>query len=164
MAYRIVDDLLGAQPIAEASATQRHALGTMVRAVDPTYGEGVFLYLAGGTDVTAACLVRYDQRAGTTSLNGLDVYGPVAVAMAATDAGLYGWFQVRGAAVVQSNDATAGTQAYAGEDGAVASAAQAGNKLDGMAFKTNGGVPSSGLAVCEIAFPSANGNGEDPAP
>ena len=35
MAYRIVDDIIGSQPIANTETTALHPLGTIVRAVDP---------------------------------------------------------------------------------------------------------------------------------
>ena len=39
MAYAVTN-LAGAQPIANTSTEQKHVLGTIVRAWDPTYGEG----------------------------------------------------------------------------------------------------------------------------
>ena len=47
MAFKITENSLGWQPIANTSTTQRHALGTIVRAEDPTFGEGEFIYLKG---------------------------------------------------------------------------------------------------------------------
>ena len=47
MAYVISTPLAGFQPIAVTDTTQNHALGTIVQAVDPTYGAGEFIYLKG---------------------------------------------------------------------------------------------------------------------
>ena len=47
MTYIIVEARAGMQPIADTSTTQRHPLGTIVRADDATYGEGEFVYLKG---------------------------------------------------------------------------------------------------------------------
>ena len=47
MTYISVEAALGVQSIADTSTVQNHALGTIVRAVDETYGEGEFVYLKG---------------------------------------------------------------------------------------------------------------------
>ena len=41
MAYAI-QARIGAQPITTTDTVQRHALGTIVKGVDPTYGEAEF--------------------------------------------------------------------------------------------------------------------------
>lgn len=160
MAFHIVDARLGSQPIAEASSTQQHPLGTMVRAVDTTYGEGVFIYLKGAASTAVGDVVSYDQKANTTEQIDVDMRGPVAVAMAATGASQYGWYQVRGSAVVNSDTVLAGNPAFPGTQlGRVDDDVSPTNKIDGMAFKTANGTPSAGKAVVEIAFPSMNGDG-----
>ena len=40
MTYVISTPLVGAQPIAVTDTNKNHALGTIVKAIDPTYGEG----------------------------------------------------------------------------------------------------------------------------
>ena len=47
MAYHITDQVVGSQAIATTDTDQLHPLGTIVRAYDPTYGEGEFIYLLG---------------------------------------------------------------------------------------------------------------------
>ena len=47
MAYNITTALAGFQGIELTDTTQNHALGTIVTAVDPTYGAGEFIYLKG---------------------------------------------------------------------------------------------------------------------
>ena len=69
MAYKISTPLLGFQPIAETSTTQRHPLGTIVTAIDPTYGAGEFIYLKGIGSTAVGTMVDYDQTLGTTALS-----------------------------------------------------------------------------------------------
>lgn len=161
MAYRIVDERLGAQPISDTSTTARHALGTMVRAVDDSFGEGVFLYLKGADGTAVGSLLTYDQTFSTTTLTVNDSRGIAAVAMASTSASEYGWYQVRGAAVVRSSDAAAGNPAYFvgdGDPGAVSALPTANTLVDGMVFTSATGIPTNGFAIAEVAFPVLSGN------
>ena len=86
MAYHISDTLIGSQKIAENSATQKHPVGTIVRAEDPTYGEGEFIYLIGVASTIVGSLVTYDD--GDTLVGQTALYtsvvgnpDPFAVAM-----------------------------------------------------------------------------------
>lgn len=105
MAYTIVNGLAGYQPVASTSDVRNHPIGTIVRAVDPTYGEGEFIYLKGGASVAVGSLVYYTDNAAadsvklTTTSGVVDGGSNLAVAMAATTAALYGWFQIGGRAV-----------------------------------------------------------------
>lgn len=100
-----VHSLPGAQPIANNSTVQNHVLGTIVRATDPTYGEGEFIYLLGVASTEVGGLVKYDATTHQTTLitvsNGKNKGLPVAVAMAATVASEYGWYQITGNAVMK---------------------------------------------------------------
>lgn len=100
-----VHSLAGAQPIANTSTTQTHALGTRVRATDPTYGEGEFIYLLGVASTTVGDWVvwhstTYQTALGTTT-NAENKGAPVAVAMSANVASQYGWYQTAGNAVMK---------------------------------------------------------------
>ena len=100
MAYVISNNLVGAQPIAETSTTQKHPLGTIVKAFDPTYGGGEFVYLKGVASTAVGSLVTYTA-SGVTALApvGNAIPRPVAVAMSANVANQFGWYQVSGLAV-----------------------------------------------------------------
>jgi hypothetical protein len=76
-------------------------LGDIQRAVDPTYGAGEFILLKGVANTVVGSVVNYDD-SFQTALNttGLSTPRPVAVAMAATVANEYGWYQIGGLAVV----------------------------------------------------------------
>ena len=100
-----VHGLMGAQPIANNSTTQAHALGTIVRATDPTYGEGEFIYLLGVASNEVGFMSIYNattyQTALVTVTNGKGKGNPVGIAMAATVASEYGWYQISGNAVIK---------------------------------------------------------------
>lgn len=96
-----VSNLAGAQPIANTSTEQKHALGTIVRAADPTYGEGEFIYLLGVASTAVGSIVTFDASTYLTVLSavGGNIPRPVAVAMSANVASQYGWYQISGQAV-----------------------------------------------------------------
>ena len=105
MAFFITDQVIGNQEIDDNSATQRHPLGTIVRAVDPTFGEGEFIYLIGVASTLVGTVVTYhdgDTLAYQTafSTTAVDSGEPLAVAMSANVAGEFGWYQISGIAVM----------------------------------------------------------------
>lgn len=102
MAYRITDAKIAVQRIADTSTTQNWPLGKVVRAVDPTYGEGEFIYLTGVASTVVGSLVTYNSITGATALApvGTSKPQPVAVAMSANVASQYGWYQISGNARV----------------------------------------------------------------
>lgn len=104
MAYA-VHGLAGAQPIENTETTQKHPLGTIVRATDPTYGQGEFVYLLGVASTVTGMLVKYNATTYQTALlsvtNGKNKGVPVGVAMSANVASQYGWYQIGGNAVIK---------------------------------------------------------------
>jgi len=152
--------LIGAYAPGSVDSTQLVIPGTIIRATDPTYGEGEFVYLKGVASTAAGSVVIYDQYANTTTLATAGSRGPVAVAMGATVANTFGWYQISGSAVVKAATVLAGGNVYAtATAGTVDDPTVAGDKIDGMRFKTADGTPSAGLAVVQLARPSMNGNG-----
>lgn len=101
MAYLITSPVVGAQPITETSTTQKHPLGTVIKAFDPTYGEGEFIYLKGVANTAVGNVVTYTAL-GVTALApvGANKPQPIAVAMSANVANQFGWYQIGGLAVV----------------------------------------------------------------
>ena len=83
--------------------TPPNVLGKIVRADDPTYGEGEFILLLGVAGTEVGSLVKYNattyQTVLVTAVAVQDV--PVAVAMSANLAGTFGWYQVSGNAVIK---------------------------------------------------------------
>lgn len=104
MAWTISSPLLGSQPIDEISTTAQHPLGTIIRARDPTYGEGEFIYLKGIASTVAGSIVQYND-SFTTALNttALAEPKPLAVAVGACVASRYGWYQISGIAYVSKS-------------------------------------------------------------
>jgi phosphatidylserine decarboxylase len=78
-------------------------LGMVARAFDPTYGEGEFILLVGVASTVVGSLVTYNATTYQTTLsaNTANQATPVAVAMSANTAGLFGWYQIGGLAVVK---------------------------------------------------------------
>jgi hypothetical protein len=99
-----VSTLAGAQPIANTDTTAKHVLGTVVKANDPTYGEGEFIYLLGVGSTVVGSMVTYNTTTYQTTLTpttGTTDGAPIAVAMSAHVASQYGWYQISGNAVVK---------------------------------------------------------------
>ncbi len=100
MAWVITTPGAGWQPInSTPETTQRHALGTIVTAVDPTYGAGEFIYLKGVGSTAVADWVGYSPALGTSVRATANGTYPLAVAMAACDTTTkFGWYQISGTA------------------------------------------------------------------
>lgn len=80
--------------------------GMIVRAKDPTYGEGEFILLKGVSSTAVGSLVTYNTSDFTTALApaGANLPQPVAVAMSAnTSSSNWGWYQISGLAVIAKN-------------------------------------------------------------
>ena len=88
--------------------TPPNVLGSIVRAFDPTYGEGEFILLKGVADTAVGSCVVYD---GTTYITALtpttaNQARPVAFAMSAnTSATTFGWYQISGTVVATKSTA-----------------------------------------------------------
>lgn len=106
MAYTLADTFLGYPKIASTTLTPYPAtppLGTIVQAVDPTYGVGEFIYLLGKSSTVVGSVVTYSPSTYQTTLvpNTANLAQPVAVAMSANITGQYGYYQISGVAVVK---------------------------------------------------------------
>jgi len=99
MAWVIEENRLGQTLIGSVDTEQAVPVGTIVRATDPTYGSGEFIYLAGVASTAVGSWVTYNMDDGSTALLAANAIGPVAIAMAATVASTWGWYQVGGKAV-----------------------------------------------------------------
>jgi len=104
MAYTVAENTLLGQAIGDRSTTQKQTLGQIVKAKDPTYGVGEFIYLIGCASTTVGAVVRYDV--GTTdeyqsalATTAVTESFPLAVAMSASVASEYGWYQISGNAI-----------------------------------------------------------------
>lgn len=141
MAYTI-KDFVGAQAIAETSSVQNHPLGTVVHGVDPTYGEGEFIYLLGVASTTVGSPVTYNPSTYLTALAPVGTNKPeaIAVAMSANVASSYGWYQISGQAVIAKSSATS-----------LAAGVAVGVKTVGLIASTGSGKEVQGALVAAVA-------------
>lgn len=155
MTFVIQENSLGWQPIAETSTTQKHPVGTIVKAADPTYGSGEFIYLKGVASTLVASWVTYNMDDGGTALLAADAIGPVAVAMSANVASQWGWYQIGGKAVGKALAAFAdnGNVYATATAGSVDDAVVAGDRVKNAKGASALDTPSTGLAEFEIARP-----------
>lgn len=126
--------------------TPPNQLGMVVKAVDPTYGTGEFIFLAGVASTAVGSVVVYDQGTFATALApvGSNLPQPVAIAMSAnTAATTFGWYQIGGIAVAAKTSALA-----------LASNAAVGVKTAGLIATTGTGKEIQGaLTVAKATTP-----------
>jgi hypothetical protein len=175
MTYVPVTPSLGFAPIAstKAALTTMFAggrspgpeLGDIIRAVDPVYGVGEFIYLLGVASTVVGSLVTWSgglgaptfQTALAPSTAGLAQ--PLAVAMSINLATFYGWYQITGNAVIATNGtlATGPGPVYLAGSGQVTSTQANGKQVLNAQNVSATGTPSTGLAVVYIDRPFAQG-------
>lgn len=154
MAFTIQENSLIGQPITDSSGMARHALGTIVRAKDPVYGAGEFIYLKGVASTVTGSVVVYNPDDFSTSLLVANDIGGVAVAMATSVASQFGWYQIQGKAVVKAGAVADNGNVYAtATPGQVDDAVVAGDRVKNAKFASADGTPSAGFAECEIWRP-----------
>lgn len=155
MAYIIDEARAGVQSIADTSTTQKHPLGTIVRATDPTYGAGEFIYLLGLAATAVGTWVTYNGDDFSTTLLAANAIGPVGVAMSANVASQYGWYQIGGKAVGKALAAFAdnGLVYATATAGSIDDAVVAGDRVKNAIGASAVDTPSTGLAEFEIQRP-----------
>jgi hypothetical protein len=158
MAYTIMNQQLGCPAIADvhtAGYVAAWKLGDIVKAVDPTYGVGEFIYLKGLDSTAVGTWVTYNQDDNSTTLLAANAIGPVAVAMSASVTGKYGWYQISGKAIGKAltgyaDDALVYATATAGS---VDDTVVAGDRVKNAKGASAVDTPSAGLAEFEIQRP-----------
>lgn len=155
MSYSNVEGRIGAQPIADTSATKNHALGTIVRAKDPSLGEGEFIYLAGAASTVVGSVVVYNAADFSTTLASANAIGPVATAMSANLANYYGWYQIQGKGVakVLTGFLDNANCYLTSTPGSIDDTIVAGDYVFGMKGASAIDTPSTGLAYVEMERP-----------
>ncbi|KQZ25845.1 hypothetical protein ASD50_20700 [Mesorhizobium sp. Root552] len=145
---------LGFPAIAAVGDSAAWKLGDIIRATDPVYGAGEFIYLKGVGSTVRGSAVTYNADDFTSTLLAANAIGPVAVAMAATVANKYGWYQISGKGVVKAGTVADDGNVYAtGTPGQVDDAVVAGDRVKNAKFASADGTPSAGLAEIELARP-----------
>ena len=164
MAFTIQDTFLGYPKIASTStapwvgggtSNTTPPLGTIVRAVDPTYGAGEFIYLKGVASTAVGSWVTYNDDDYSTALLAANAIGPVAVAMSANVANQYGWYQIQGKAIGKAlTGFVDNANVYATSTaGSVDDAVVAGDRVKNAKGASAVDTPSTGLAEFEIDYP-----------
>jgi len=158
MAFRLSDQILGVPDLDTTdTAVPSLPLGSIVRGVDPTYGEGEFILLKGVASTVVGDAVVYDSTFTTTRTVAAS-RGPVAVALSANVASQYGWYQISGLAVVKAATVASGGPAQlTATAGTLDDTTTATNYVDGAVFKSADGTPSAGFAILAMSRPCANG-------
>lgn len=178
MAYIFTEPTAGLPPIAEAAApvtvetvgstavvSVKVPLGTVMKAWDPTYGEGEFIRLLGVANTVVGMLVKYNTTTWQTALlsvtNGKNKGVPVAVAMSACVAGQHGWYQISGLAVIKKTTVavTPGVPIFISEtDGRMKVLASAGQQILGAQTANLATiVTTTSTVVVAIARPHTQG-------
>lgn len=131
MTYVFSTPSLGMPPIASTNlaGTSMNAagrfpgalLGQVVRATDPTYGEGEFICLLGAANTVVGLMVTYNATTYQTTIaaDTAAEAGPVAWAMSANLAGYYGWYQIGGLVVAKKTNVSWEPQKKAYQSGTI---------------------------------------------
>lgn len=160
MAYTIQDTFVGLPKIDATNESGGYldlpALGTIVRAVDPTYGSGEFIFLAGVASTVVGSVVVYNPDDYSTALASANAVGPIATAMSANVANQYGWYQIsgKGVAKVLTGFADNADCYLTATAGSIDDTDVAGDYIRGMKGASAIGTPDDGLAEVEMWRPS----------
>lgn len=147
MAYSMTSNYIGAPVITDTDTTAKVPLGTIIRAYDPTYGEGEFIYLKGVASTVVGSVVTYEASGYQTALApvGTNLPKPVAIAMSANVASQYGWYQISGRAVAKKTSGVA-----------IAAAAAVGVKTAGLIAATGTGKEILGAVTVAVSTASTS--------
>lgn len=166
MTFVPAENTLGIPAIGSSSSTPLVAPGTIIRAYDPVYGQGEFIYLLGVASTVRGSVVTWGgNSSGTptfqTALAAVTANQgqPLAVAMGANLGGNWGWYQISGQAVVATNGTLAAGpgKVYLAGSGQVTSSAAAGTEVLNAINVTATGTPAAGLAVVSMQRSGAQG-------
>jgi hypothetical protein len=153
MGWKSVEPRVIPQAIDETSTTKNLPLGTIIRAVHETYGEGEFIYLQGIGSTVVGSWVTYNVSPGVTALLAPNAIGPVAVAMSANVASQYGWYQISGDASAKAADVADSGKVYIDTAAGVCDdAAVTGDRVNNAKW-TSAEDTATGLARAYISRP-----------
>jgi hypothetical protein len=131
--YSAIEGFAGTTPFNDwfvPDTVQRHVLGTRVKAVDPFWGLGSFIYVKSNDALLKGSLTMWDEAylgvlLPTTAGQGF----PFGVAMSPMASGTYGWVQVEGRCVYKTNATVAADTAIAVAAAGIAGTLAAGKQL-----------------------------------
>lgn len=121
-------------------------IGTKIKVVSPTHGEGEAIYLKGATSTAEGGAVTYDE-AGVTTALAANAIGPVAWALAATIANTYGWYMIGGkiAALCAASSADNAKVGYEGAAFTIGDGRAAGDEIYGVISRSATDTPATGF-------------------
>lgn len=132
------------------------ALGTVVTGTDTLGNFAEFIMLAGCASTIVGSVVTYDE-AGATTLLAANAVGPVAVALAITDATTeYGWYGITGTfpTDVVANCADNAKLGRETTDGKVGDGFAAGDAITGAVSRA--ATTAAAVVNCQFMRPSVN--------
>lgn len=155
--FRSIEPYIVEQAIDETSTTQKHPLGTIIRAKDVSTedrGVGEFIYLKGVASTAVGTWVGYNAADGSTTRAAADGRYPLAIAMSANVANQYGWYQISGDAsgLCLASYADNGKVFLTGTAGSIDDASVAGDFVVG-AKGASARDTDTGLADFELSRP-----------
>lgn len=139
--------------LGDVDTSARMPLGTRVRGVDDFGNSAEFIYLKGVGSTIVGSVVTYDET-GATALIAANAKGPVAVAMAITDATTeYGWYCIQGTVYVDmvANSADNATLGRETSDGKVGDGRSAGDQIANCFAR--GATTAAALQYAQIDHP-----------
>ena len=159
--YKVIDGTFINQGIGERSTTKKEQLGRTVRARDMAstgYGDGEFIYLTGVASTAVGSVVTFEEGTYVTALAPAGGIGRIAAAMSASVASEYGWYQIRGRAVMKVlASCTADKVLYlTATAGSLDDAVVAGDEVTTSYSLTAIDTPATGQAEVSICYPSVS--------
>lgn len=155
---------LGLPVPGNVDATEIVPVGTIAKFYDDDLGEAEFIYLPGVASVVAGDAVLYDLVPGTeaivrlTTTNGAGKARPVAFASAAIVADTFGWFQIRGVAIINVAAGYAVGLLYTtATAGVLDDAVVALGSICGALGSSAVGTPAANQAYATLLYPHTQG-------
>lgn len=131
---------MGIASLTNIDTAAAYTVGTRCKARDvataTAYGDGEFIYLKGVASTVRGSLVLIKDDY-STSLSAARDKGALAVALAATVASTWGWYQILGTGVIACQTVAASAPCYLAASGTVDDAVVAGDQIIGMRTKTS---------------------------
>lgn len=138
----------------QIDTVQAFPFGTTTRGQSATHGAAEFIYLKGVASTAEGAVVTYDEVGVTTAL-AANAKGPVAVALGATVANTYGWYQIRGktACLCAASSADNATVGYEGAAFTIGDGRAAGDQIAGAFSRSATDTPTTGMCWVQFTFP-----------
>ncbi len=144
--------------LTDVDSSQRNPLGLIVPGYDVNGFEAAFIYLGGVASVAAGDCVTYDHLGAvlrTDSDVAASLLGGIAIALAATVAAKFGWYQIGGLAVVKVSAAFAAAKPVWATStvGEIDDAIVAGNQIMNAISRSAIDTPAVGFAYEQFFAP-----------